>query len=93
MVVKMDWKLSKERGKRERKKARWESGGKKYDPDNMDEGRPRPQGGGREGREGMWTKPAAGCVRNNNCSFNSIRCSFRDTTDPTVHVTRNNNLK
>ncbi len=66
----------------------------KENPDNMDEGRPRPQGGGREESEGMWTKPAAGCVRNNNAlSFNSIRSSEYDTTDPTVHVTCNNNLK
>ncbi len=41
---------------------------KKENPDNMEEGKPRPQGGGREKSGGMWTKPAAGCVHNNNCS-------------------------
>ena len=66
----------------------------KENPDNR-----IPQEGGREESKGMWTKPkpAAGCVRNNNnlcaLSFNSIRSSECDTTDPTVHVTRNNNLK
>ena len=44
-----------------------------------------------------WTKPkpAAGCVRNNNlCALSFDSDSFEwDTTLPTTHVTRNNNLK
>ncbi len=62
----------------------------KENPDNMDEGRPRPQGGGREESEGMWTKPAAGCVRNNNAltSNNAYTRTSRVTYPTTRPVAR-----
>ena len=59
-------------------------------PDNMS--KERPQGGGQKKRRAMWTRPAAGCVHNNNVRtrLNSIRFSGHTTAHVTTY---NNNLK
>jgi hypothetical protein len=43
-------------------------------------------------KQAMWTRPAAGCVRNNNAGRASIRFAFWDTTcHVTVIITTSNN--